>query len=158
MRTLMLIAVGLALIVTATPSLAQKKNSAIYPWERKGELLRREAQRDPMAKIRARELKGFYALGLPSNIKALRKSKSSSQSTASSGLDRYSRLDRDRNGSISRQEYMAGRSRVSRNGVAGKSKQRRYKSRLNNNFRAADSNRDGKISASEIGALGKRRF
>lgn len=158
MRTLMLTAVGLALIVTATPSLAQKKNAVIYPWEQKGEQLRRANQRDPMAKIRARELKGFYALGLPSNTKALRKSKSSSRSAAAIGLDRYSRLDSDRNGSISRQEYMAGRARTSRNGVAGNSKQRRYKSRLNNSFRAADSNRDGKISASEIGALGNRIF
>ena len=158
MRTLMLIAVGLAVIVTATPSVAQKKNSAIYPWERKGEQFRRGTQRDPMAKIRAREEKGLKALGLPSNKKFSGHKNKAAASPETAGLDRYAGLDSDRNGSISRQEYMSGRFRASRNGVAGNAKQRRYKSRLNSNFRAADTNRDGRISASEIGALGKRRF
>ena len=158
MRTLMLIAVGLAFVTTATPSLAQKKNSAVYPWERKGEKLLRDARRDPMAKIRAREEKGLKSLGLPSNKKSFGSKKEAAATPETVGLDRYSSLDSDRNGSISRQEYMSGRFRASRNGVAGNSKQRRYKSRLNSNFRGADTNRDGKISASEVGALGKRRF
>jgi hypothetical protein len=67
MRTVMLIAVGLALTVGAAPSMAQKKNSALYPWERKGDQLVRDPQRDPMAKILEQDRKILKILGLPSN-------------------------------------------------------------------------------------------
>jgi len=158
MRTMMLIAVGLAFIVSATPSMAQKKNSSIYPWERKGEQLRRDAQRDPMAKIRSREEKGLKSLKLPSNRKIPGPKSASTEPSATVGLDRYAGLDSDRDGVISRQEYMSGRFRGSRAGAAGNSKRQRYQTRLNSRFRAADGNRDGKISAAEIAKLRNPRF
>jgi hypothetical protein len=158
MRTMMLIAVGLAFFVSATPSMAQKKNSSIYPWERKGEQLRRDAQRDPMAKIRARQEKGIKSLALPSNRKLPGLKSASTGASATVGLDSYAGLDNDRDGVISRQEYMSGRFRGSRAGVAGNSKRQRYQSRLDSRFRAADRNRDGKISAAEIANLRNPRF
>lgn len=158
MRTMMLIAIGLAFIVSATPSMAQKKNSSIYPWERKGEQLRRNALSDPMAKIRAREEKGMKSLGLPSNREIPGLGSPSTEPSGAVGLDRYAGLDSDRDGVISRQEYMSGRFRGSRAGVAGNSKRQRYQSRLDSRFRAADKNRDGKISAAEIAKLRNPRF
>jgi hypothetical protein len=62
MRILMLIAVGLAFVVSSGPSMAQKINSSLYPWERKAGQLRGVTQRDPMAKIRARDEKGLKFL------------------------------------------------------------------------------------------------
>lgn len=159
MRTLILMAVGLALIASAAPSLAQKKYSAIYPPARESAVLRGDVPRfllgDPLAKIRARDAKSLESLGLPANIKF---PGMKSATTAPVGLDRYARLDVDRDGSISRREYMLGRFRGSRAGVAGESKRLRYQARLASRFRAADRNRDGEISAEEIAKLRNPRF
>jgi EF hand domain-containing protein len=157
MRIMLLTVIGLALIVTATPTMAQKK-SGVYPWERKGEQLRRDARRDPTAKIRARDEKGLKRLGLPPNVKLPRSTGPATQPSAPVGLDRYANLDADRDGFISRQEYLSGRFRASRAGPSGDSKRRRYQSKLDSRFRAADRNRDGRVSAEEIGALRNPRF
>ncbi len=67
-------------------------------------------------------------------------------------------LDRDNNGSISREEYFRGRTpfmtpqdRVSNRG-------RRMMDRLDSQFRNADRNRDGKVTAEELQQGGGRRF
>ena len=115
MRTVMLIAVGLALTVGAAPSMAQKKNSALYPWERKGDQLVRDPQRDPMAKILEQDRKILKILGLPSNKMS---TGGETAPSANVGLDLYNILDGNRDGSISREEYMARRYRAGRAGAA----------------------------------------
>ena len=76
----------------------------------------------------------------------------------SSDVARYGRFDTDRDGFISRGEYLAGRSRPVRAGTHGEARHSSRQSRLHSRFRAADRNRDGKLSTSELQRLQNRRF
>ena len=67
-------------------------------------------------------------------------------------------LDENRDGSVSRQEYMLKRQRPAEAGSRGTSSQMRRLKRLDSRFRAADRNRDGKLSGPEIDAMKGRRF
>lgn len=60
------------------------------------------------------------------------------------------RLDDNRDGAISRQEYFQGRSRMVAPGLRGDDRLRRQQERLNSQFRDADRNRDGKVTPDEL--------
>ena len=60
------------------------------------------------------------------------------------------RLDDNRDGAISRQEYFQGRARMVAPGLQGNERLRRQQERLNSQFRDADRNRDGKITPDEL--------
>ena len=77
---------------------------------------------------------------------------------SSSDVARYGRFDTNRDGFISRGEYLAGRSRPVRAGTHGTARHNSRQSRLHSRFRAADRNRDGKLSTSELQRLQNRRF
>jgi hypothetical protein len=66
-----------------------------------------------------------------------------------------SRLDNDRDGAISREEYFQGRTRLITPGFRGEQRQRRHQERLDSRFRDADRNRDGKITAEELQRSGR---
>jgi hypothetical protein len=53
---------------------------------------------------------------------------------------------------------MARRYRAGRAGAAGDAKRRRYQAKLSSQFRSADLNRDGKVTAEEISRLRNSRF
>ncbi len=158
MRTKFLFAVGLAIVVTAGPSTAQNSNSSVYPWQRNGAEVQLQGLRDPFAKIRARNEANLKKLGLQSNKRLPGIENRSMEASGTVGLNRFSNLDADRNGGISREEYMSGRFRLPRFGKVGSLKRRYYKSKLVSRFRAADLNNDGSISAQEISKLRNPRF
>jgi hypothetical protein len=68
------------------------------------------------------------------------------------------RLDTNRDGTVSQQEYLSGRQRRSVAGEQGTLSNVRRAQRLNSRFRAADQDRDGRLSATEIDAMKGRRF
>jgi hypothetical protein len=68
------------------------------------------------------------------------------------------KLDENRDGSVSRQEYMLKRHRPAVAESRGTSSQMRRLKRLDSRFRAADRNRDGTLSGPEIDAMKGRRF
>ena len=98
------------------------------------------------------------ALGLSSNA-IRRPTRPNAPVVAPITLDPVvSHLERDGDGSVSRAEYFQGRSRLSNIGVkTGRNNQRRT-SRLQSQFRNADSNRDGKVSPLELQSVGNGRF
>ena len=61
-----------------------------------------------------------------------------------------SRLDGDRDGAISREEYFQGRTRLITPGSRSEQRHRRHQERLDSRFRDADRNRDGKITPEEL--------
>ena len=75
-----------------------------------------------------------------------------------SGAARHGRFDTDRDGFVSRGEYLAGRSRPARAGAYGGARHRLRRSRLKSRFRAADRNHDGRLSNGELQNLKNRRF
>lgn len=68
------------------------------------------------------------------------------------------KLDMNRDGVVSRQEYLLSRQRTPTAGRQGSASQVRRYERFDARFRAADRNRDGKLSGPEIDAMQGRRF
>jgi hypothetical protein len=88
-------------------------------------------------------------LGLPEN--KLDDPQAPAVPTAPPGFDPgTSRLDSDRDGTISRQEYFQGNTRAITPGFRGEQRYRQGQERLDSQFRNADRNRDGKITPGEL--------
>lgn len=68
------------------------------------------------------------------------------------------RLDRDGDGSVSRSEYMGSRQRPAVAGQRGIQMHLQRQERLDSRFRAADRNRDGRLTGEEIDEMEGRRF
>jgi len=68
------------------------------------------------------------------------------------------RLDTNRAGVVSRDAYFTGRQRPATAGAEGTNPHVRRIQRLNSRFRAADRNRDGRLSGPDIDAMKGRRF
>ena len=68
------------------------------------------------------------------------------------------RLDSNRDGAISRQEYFRGRDRLVPAGPAGDVRQRHLIERLDSRFRQADRDRNGVVDPQEIHDSGNPRF
>ena len=67
-------------------------------------------------------------------------------------------LDQNRNGFISRDEYMRSRRGLLHAGWRGAEFYIRREQRFDSRFRAADTNRDGRLLPSEIDRMQGRRF
>ena len=88
-------------------------------------------------------------LGLPEN--RLEDPHAPAAPTAPSRFDPgTSRLDSDRDGAISRQEYFQGNTRAITPGFRGEQRHRQGQERLDSQFRNADRNRDGKVTPAEL--------
>lgn len=76
------------------------------------------------------------------------------------GSDRFDRFDRNGDGYLSFQEYQAGRHRASAVGLGarGDDRQRRIDQGMSTRFRAADTDRDGRVSADEARNARNPRF
>ena len=68
------------------------------------------------------------------------------------------RLDANRDGSISRSEYIQGRSRLPNLGGKSNRLNQRYSRRLSSQFSRTDLNGDGKVTAQELQSRGSGRF
>ncbi|MGE0745459.1 MAG: hypothetical protein AB7K86_09430 [Rhodospirillales bacterium] len=100
-------------------------------------------------------------LGLPP-VRDLRQApaKAGTPSDQPPVYDGFDRLDRNGDGFVSEQEYMGARGRPPAVGLAPDAGQRyqRIDQSLNRRFRAADTDRDGRISVDESRGIGNRRF
>jgi hypothetical protein len=132
MKAIVLIAAVLAVGVAANPGAAESSRSLPH---------------------------GLDKLGFERNID-LNKGSGAGSSSPVSAIDitRHDGLDIDRNGSISRREYLIGRTRGGRVSRFSPARQRHHQRRLESRFRAADQNRDGRITADELRGVRDPRF
>lgn len=102
---------------------------------------------------------GLRSLGLPNQPK-LDITRDAAPVETPPGLSQtvIPRLDANRDGVVSRQEYLLSRQRTPTAGRQGSASQVRRYERFDSRFRAADRNRDGKLSGPEIDAMQGRRF
>lgn len=162
----LMVAVPLAM---ATGAMAQQtkrspylpKPAKIKPWQKKLDRFYRPGRPHTRLNRAKRTLFRDHgkALGLPSHAIIKQPNGPNAPVVAPVTLDPVvSHLDIDGDGSVSRNEYFQGRSRLSNIGVkTGRNNQRRTQ-RLNSNFRRTDSNGDGKVTPEELQARGSGRF
>jgi hypothetical protein len=107
----------------------------------------RKLRRDPLAK-----------LGLPTNQGALRQE--APQTVEPTFSPFTAGYDRDGDGAVTREEYLSSQRRHFGPGGGGGSARRYQRSlnRLNSQFRNADIDRDGKVTAKELDSLPGARF
>lgn len=115
---------------------------------------------DPMAKqdeaIRRALQDPALRAGLPPNAPIAPPSNAAPPAT---GLPTQAeRLDRDRDGRITRDEYFRGRDRVPSAGLATDTRQRILQQRLDTQFKQLDQNHDGAITPDELQANPNSRF
>jgi hypothetical protein len=130
-----------------------------FPWERDADKFFSRTIPKIENPIDKRINQGLKSIGLP-NQPTLDITKDAAPLEEPPGLSEtvIPKLDSNRDGVISRQEYMLKRQRSPTAGSRGTASQVRRLKRLNSRFRSADSNRDGKLSGPEIDAMKGRRF
>jgi|GEM_PF-1141072 hypothetical protein len=143
---------------SATFAVAQQQPTP-FPWEKNEDRFFGRTAPKIVNPIDKRIEDGLKSMGLPGQPK-LDTTQDAQPLAEPPGLSQtiMPRMDTNRDGEVSRQEYMLSRQRP---GVAGSqgtaSHVRRYE-RLDSRFRAADRNGDGKLSGPEIDAMKGRRF
>ena len=130
------------------------------PWQKALENLNRRS--NPQSDLE-RAKRSLYsdparALGLPANRVFRPPQPDAAAGVAPTLGPAVSRLDTNRDGAISRTEYLQGRSRLPNLGVRSNRLNQRWNRRLQSQFRRTDTNRDGKVSAQELQARGNARF
>jgi hypothetical protein len=105
----------------------------------------RKLRRDPLAK-----------LGLPANQGALRQEAPEIVEPTFSPFT--AGHDRDGDGAVTREEYFSSQRRHFAPGGGSASRRQRALSRLDSQFRNADIDRDGKVTAKELNSLPGARF
>ena len=158
MRTAIALVLGLAAasVIGVGAALAQTQ-PAPFSWERKTNKLLQPKRVDWIGHARRVLNRDIRALNLSKN----RIFGTTAEETVAPPLPdvaRYGRFDSNRDGLISRDEYLAGRSRHVRAGARGVARRNSRQSRLHSRFRAADRNRDGQLSAAELQRVRNRRF
>lgn len=148
----LLIATGAALAVSlVVPSAnAQRANAQIK--NALGQLNYKQPSYNPNAEMEKRLRK----LGLTSDPGRRQGRAVSTPNVPSATQDRLlRRFDSDRDGEITQQEYYSGKSR---GGNASGFRARKARARMRSNFRAADRDRNGRLSTQELGTIGNPRF
>lgn len=148
------------LAIGAVPSLtlAQQQPKS-FPWERDTEKFFNRGLPKIENPIDKRINEGLKSLGLP-NQPRLDITKETGPLPEPPGLSQsvLPQLDANRDGEVSQREYLLGRQRPGTAGAQGTLRQVHRTQRLNSRFRAADSNRDGRLTGEEIDAMQGRRF
>ena len=103
---------------------------------------------------------GLKSLGLPPQPTYDANGRGQEAPAAPPGLSEtvLPRLDSNRDGAVSREEYFDGRQRDTVAGDRGTQRALERYRRFDSRFRAADRNRDGKLTGAEIDAMKGRRF
>lgn len=149
-----------AVFAAATPFLAvAQQQPKPFPWERDADKFFSRNIPKVENPIDKRIQEGLRSLGLPAQPK-LDTSGESAPLPEPPGLSQtvIPRLDTNRDGTVSRQEYLLGRQRPGTAGSQGTMRNVHRAQRLNSRFRAADRNRDGRLTGPEIDAMKGRRF
>ena len=158
MRTALAIVLGLAAasLFAAAAAVAQTQPEP-FSWERKTNRLLQPKRIDHIARARRVLNRDIGKLALPKN-RIFSTGAEAATPPPAPDAGRHGRLDTNRDGFISRGEYVAGRSRPARAGAYGRARHNARRSRIESRFRAADRNRDGRLSTGELQGLGNRRF
>ncbi len=149
-----------ALVAGASPSLVlAQQQPTPFPWEQKTDRFLNRGVPKVENPIDRRINEGLRSLGMPTQPK-LDITQDAAPLPEPPGLSQtvLPRLDANRDGQVSQQEYRFGRDRPGVAGERGTLNHLRRTQRLNSRFRAADRNRDGRLSAPEIDAMKGRRF
>jgi hypothetical protein len=130
-----------------------------FPWENNANKFLNRGVPKIENPIDKRINQGLKSLGLPTQPQ-LDTTKNAKPLPEPPGLSEavIPRLDSNRDGVVSRDEYFTGRRRPATTGTEGTNQHVRRMQRLNSRFRAADRNRDGRLSGTEIDAMKGRRF
>ena len=146
--------------MAAMPSFAlAQQQPKPFPWERDADKFFNQRLPKIENPIDKRIKEGLKSLGL-SKQPQLDITKGTTPTAEPPGLSQtvIPRLDVNRDGEVSRQEYFLGRQRPGTVGRQGTLRQVHRAQRLNSRFRAADRNRDGRLTGEEIDAMQGRRF
>ena len=162
----LMVAVPLAMATGASAQQTKRspnspKPAKIKPWQKKLDKYFQPRLKQSRLERAQRSLKRDFGkqLGLPAHAKTHQLKGPNAPVVASPTLDPVvSNLDIDGDGSISRDEYFQGRSRLSNLGVKTDRNNQRRTKRLNSNFRRTDTNGDGRVSPDELQARGSARF
>ena len=157
MRAVFTIISLLVLAVVGVSGVEAQTQPAPFPWERETNSLLQPRKLDRLDHARRVLNRDVRKLHLPKN-RRLGSGAGTTEARPSSDVSHYGRLDTDRDGFISRGEYLNGRSRPARAGADGRARNNSRRSRLNSRFRSADRNGDGRLSGAELGSLRNRRF
>lgn len=143
---------------SATFAVAQQQPQP-FPWERDADKFFSRTIPKVENPIDKRINEGLRSIGLPNQPK-LDITRDAQPLAPPPGLSEtvIPKLDTNHDGVISRQEYLLSRQRTPTAGRQGTASQVRRYERLDSRFRAADRNRDGKLSGPEIDAMKGRRF
>jgi hypothetical protein len=149
---------GAAASIAPSTVLAQQQPKP-FPWERDADKFFSRNIPKVENPIDKRIQEGLRSLGMPAQPK-LDITGNSAPLPEPPGLSQsvIPRLDTNRDGVVSEREYLLGRQRPSTAGGQGTHRQVRRAQRLGSRFRAADRNRDGRLSGPEIDAMKGRRF
>ena len=153
-----LIVGAVAFGASATLAVAQQQPKP-FPWERDADKFFSRTIPKVENPIDKRIEQGLKSIGLPNQPK-LDITRDAAPPAEPPGLSEtiIPKLDANHDGVVSRQEYMLSRQRSPTAGSQGTARQVRRLERLNSRFRAADNNRDGRLSGPEIDAMKGRRF
>lgn len=130
-----------------------------FPWEKGADNFFRQGIPKIENPIDKRINEGLKRLGLPPQPKLDITGETVPQEEPPGLSDTVlPRIDHNRNGFVSRDEYMRSRRRGLTAGARGIERYVRREQRFDARFRAADTNRDGRLSATEIDRMQGRRF
>ena len=159
-----LVAASLIGTTTATTTAWAQTQPEPFAWERKTNMLLHPKRIDRLSRAQRVLNRDSRKLGRAVNrifgpaAEAAAVTPSPTGSSGPARHGRHGRLDSNRDGFISRGEYLSGRSRPARAGTHGRARHVSRRARLHSRFRAADRNRDGKLSTDELQSLRNHRF
>lgn len=151
--------IGAIAFGASAPLAVAQQQPKPFPWEKEADKFFSRTIPKIENPIDKRINQGLKSIGLPNQPK-LDISRDAKPLPEPPGLSEtvIPKLDENRDGVVSRQEYMLKRQRPSTAGSQGTASQVRRLERLNSRFKSADRNRDGKLSGPEIDVMKGRRF